>query len=75
MKATVVLDYKGMNIIVDENDQEFSRLSITELKKCDNAIIEKSTYGWTGIIDDNIYHIEQGNDSHYGKVLYADLIG
>lgn len=74
MKAEITTDYKGLDIVVDSADPEFSRLSIQDLKKCENAIVEKSEYGWTAIIDDFLYQVTKGKDSHYGHVLYADLI-
>ena len=74
MKATVTQDYKGLDIVVDQADQEFIRLSIQDLKKCENVIVEKGPFpgSWNALIDNKIYLITSGRDPHYGPCLYAD---
>ena len=74
MKATVVNDYRNLSIVVDQADQEFVRLSIQQLKKCDNVIVENGPFpgSWSALIDNDVYLITKGRDSHYGPCLFAD---
>lgn len=43
MEATIIQDYRGIDIIVNAVDTEFGMLTIDELKSCINAEVEKRT--------------------------------
>lgn len=61
MKAEIKFNSDGELVIGYEGEDEFSYpKTFSDLKKCENVLIEKiDQYSCTALIDDKIYHVRR----------------
>jgi len=72
MKAKVCRAENGLEYIGDEDG--FCIGSISELKKCDNVLVEKAQFGYSIMIDNNLFTNVERPVKHNGMYSSAYII-